>query len=87
MSQGYRFAGTQASNWCFCADKYDTLGSATNCNLKCVGNSNQICGGHWANSVYEVRASGELNIPFAVGNEDSDIFYYVLFQTQHCNTS
>ena len=67
MSQGYRFAGTQASNWCFCGDKYDTLGLATNCDNKCKGNPDQICGGLWANSVYEVPAS-ELNLPFSVGD-------------------
>ena len=86
MLQGYKFAGTQYTNWCFCGDKYDTLGLATNCDMKCAGNPNQICGGGWANSVYEVPAS-EFNLPFAVGNKASVMLDYVLFKFHYCSIS
>ena len=63
MSQGFKYAGTQYWDWCFCGVKYDILGEATNCDAPCRGNPNQMCGGTWANSVYEVPA-GELILPF-----------------------
>jgi len=37
---------------CYCADTYDRLGSADNCNTSCAGNQSQICGGAGALSVY-----------------------------------
>ena len=54
MSQGYKYAGTQYWEWCYCGDKYDTLEEATNCDAQCRGNPFTMCGGTWANSVYEV---------------------------------
>ena len=62
--QGYKYAGTQHTDWCFCGDKYDTLGEASNCDAKGRGNPSQICGGTWANAVYEVPA-GEFNSPIS----------------------
>jgi len=55
--QGYRYAGTQQSVYCFCGNKYDTYGAANTCNTNCKGNPNQICGGSWANSVYETSGN------------------------------
>jgi hypothetical protein len=52
--KGFKFAGTQYSSWCFCGNAYGKSGKASNCNMKCSGNSNQICGGSWANSIYSV---------------------------------
>ena len=40
------------SSQCFCGNSYGLYGLATNCNMACNGNSNEICGGNWANSVY-----------------------------------
>lgn len=48
----------QHSNECFCGDSYDKHGTSTNCNMKCSGDNNAICGGPYANSVY----SGQLFI-------------------------
>ena len=41
-----------SSNECRCASHSGTQGIASNCNKTCTGNSNQICGGLSANSIY-----------------------------------
>ena len=53
--RGFAYAGTQYSSWCFCGNSYGKSGTAENCNMKCAGNTNQICGGPWANSVYSIK--------------------------------
>jgi len=53
-SRGFAYAGTQFAAWCFCANGYGRYGPADNCDMKCSGDPNQICGGSWANSVYSV---------------------------------
>ncbi|SPQ00829.1 exported hypothetical protein [Candidatus Sulfobium mesophilum] len=55
QGKGFRYAGTQAGSWCFCGNSFGRSGKADNCNMKCGGNRDDICGGDWANSVYEVR--------------------------------
>lgn len=52
--KGFRYAGLQYSAHCFCGNSYGKLGKANNCNMKCAGDYNQVCGGTWANSVYEI---------------------------------
>lgn len=54
--KGFKFAGTQASSWCFCGNEHGKYGKSTKCNGSCVGagNQNEICGGQMANSVYQV---------------------------------
>ena len=44
----------QYSIVCFCGNEYDTYGSAkeSQCNMKCDGNKNEVCGGDWVNSIY-----------------------------------
>lgn len=39
---------------CFCGWTYGEYNSSTNCNIKCAGNIREICGGAWANSIYNV---------------------------------
>jgi WSC domain len=53
-SQGFTYAGTQDSTYCFCGNAYGRSGAATNCNMACGGNPAEMCGGGWANSVYRV---------------------------------
>jgi hypothetical protein len=53
--RGYRYAGVQFSSWCFCGNRYGTFGKANNCNMRCSGDSSEICGGSWANSVYKAK--------------------------------
>ena len=51
-SQGYKYAGVQFGDQCFCGNSFDAYGASTSCNVPCAGNSGQTCGGAWANSVY-----------------------------------
>ena len=53
-SQGFTYAGTQYSTYCFCGNAYGRSGAANNCNMTCGGNPAEMCGGGWANSVYRV---------------------------------
>ncbi|XP_033097906.1 adhesion G-protein coupled receptor G2-like [Anneissia japonica] len=53
--QGYPYAGLEFSRECFCDDDtYDVHGIRTesSCNMACVGNSGEICGGPDRLSVY-----------------------------------
>ena len=58
--RGYRYAGVQYSSQCFCGNSYGKYGRASNCNMHCNGDKSKICGGTWANSVYDVS---HLNVP------------------------
>ena len=58
--RGYRYAGVQYSSQCFCGNNYGRYGQATNCNMQCSGDRSKICGGTWANSIYDVAS---LNVP------------------------
>ena len=51
-ARNFTFAATQFSAHCFCGNSYGRLGPARNCDMRCTGNSGEICGGSWANSVY-----------------------------------
>jgi hypothetical protein len=57
QASGYRYAGTQYSSQCFCGNSYGRSGTANNCNMRCNGNAGQICGGTWANSVYDLKST------------------------------
>ena len=58
--RGYRYAGVQYSGYCFCGNSYGKYGRAANCNMRCSGDKSKICGGSWANSIYNIA---RLNIP------------------------
>jgi len=49
---GFQYAGVQYGSQCFCDNDYGAFGPANNCDMKCSGNPNEICGGFWANSIY-----------------------------------
>jgi hypothetical protein len=51
-AQGFRYAGVQYGQSCLCGNSYGRFGQANNCNMRCTGDGNQICGGVNANSVY-----------------------------------
>jgi hypothetical protein len=51
----FRFAGLQFGSWCFCGNamgRYPRLSAS--CTMRCSGNSNQFCGGEWANNIWEI---------------------------------
>ena len=51
LNGGFAYAGVQYFRQCFCGDTVPTI-TATNCNMKCDGNRDQISGGFWAMNVY-----------------------------------
>ena len=51
---GFPYFGVQAGKACFCGIDYNSYGTASNCTTPCPGDSSQICGGSWANSVYRL---------------------------------
>ena len=53
LFQGFDFAGVQYSDECYCGKEYDTYGPADKCDRPCDGDPSEICGGSYANSVYE----------------------------------
>ena len=53
---------------CFCGDTYGTYGKSDNCTKSCTGNSNEICGTYWRNSVYDVNV---LSGPISNANDVS----------------
>lgn len=52
QSKGLKYAGVEWANECYCGNHYDRYGNSSSCNLPCIGDSNKICGGPWALSVY-----------------------------------
>jgi len=56
LANGTLYFGVQDSIYCFCGSTYGKYGSdsETNCNMTCGGNSTEICGGPYHNSVYSV---------------------------------
>ena len=64
---GKRYATLQVGAECFCGDsnaRYDMYGMALTddqCDNPCGGNNEQICGGTWRNSVYDLwgKAGGK----------------------------
>ena len=53
---GYTYFGTQHYYECFCDNDYGSLGTSSDCTTACGGDSNEICGGAYANSVYMLLA-------------------------------
>ncbi|MGO9611434.1 MAG: WSC domain-containing protein [Dissulfurispiraceae bacterium] len=53
--RGFEYAGNQDSMWCFCGQRFGKYGPATNCNMPCSGNRGEICGGSWANTIYDIK--------------------------------
>ncbi|CAC5425480.1 unnamed protein product [Mytilus coruscus] len=58
----YRYLGLQSYYQCYCGNSLGNTNvyqkkSEGECNRECYGDSSQICGGHWRNSVYEFLTS------------------------------
>ena len=53
LCTGHNYAGVQWYSECWCGDavRYD-LRSESECNTPCSGDSSQMCGGSWHNSIY-----------------------------------
>jgi hypothetical protein len=53
---GYKYFGLQFERFCFCGNSYGRHGSTDdkNCNMKCKGHLNYLCGGDWKNAIHRV---------------------------------
>ncbi|XP_068722638.1 deleted in malignant brain tumors 1 protein-like [Montipora capricornis] len=50
--EGFKYAGLEWGNECYCGSNYDRYGTSTSCDLPCFGDVTKACGGVWALSVY-----------------------------------
>ena len=73
-SKGFKYAGLQYSSYCFCGNSYGKYGKANNCNMKCAGDANEICGGFWANSIYSTQTKKGIK-PHNLNNQRDNIIY------------
>ena len=69
--RNFKYAGLQAGSECWCSNTFGKLGKTTldsQCFKPCTGNVKQICGGDWANSIYDLipesTVYGELYIQY-----------------------
>ena len=56
---GFKLAGTQFSKECWCGDSLNGAQPVPNneCNMQCLGNAAEMCGGGSRNSVYTVASN------------------------------
>ncbi|KAL2210725.1 hypothetical protein CC79DRAFT_527896 [Sarocladium strictum] len=57
-AQGYNYAGTEYAGECFCGNEYENEGGELvdeGCNMKCLGNRQQFCGGSNRLSAWSVN--------------------------------
>ena len=54
---GFEVAGLEYGGECYCGDGFENDGGACSggCNVPCIGDETQICGGDWKMSVYQRR--------------------------------
>lgn len=62
--QKYIYAGVQHYDWCFCGNQFPKLPhfpklNIFKCNTPCRGDDSKMCGGVWANNVYETGNKGK----------------------------
>ena len=50
----FHYFSIQNGYYCSCGDSYGQYGKSSGCNVNCVGNAQQKCGGPWANSLYQI---------------------------------
>ncbi|KAF8866392.1 WSC-domain-containing protein [Acephala macrosclerotiorum] len=60
QSNSYSFAGLEYTRECYCAQLLSAISNKlpeSSCNLPCIANDTQICGGNLALSVYQTKSS------------------------------
>jgi hypothetical protein len=62
----FAYAGSQAGDQCLCGNTYGSQGQApeSDCNIPCAGDSNEMCGGPFRNSIYATSDVCSLFFPF-----------------------
>lgn len=58
---GFRYAGTEATNQCFCGNTIRDYPKTSGCDRRCPGNNTEFCGGQWRISIYDTQ--GESYVP------------------------
>ena len=68
---GFKLAGTQFSQYCFCGDSLNGAQPVPNneCNMQCLGNAAEMCGGPARNSVYIVASFSICDLMFCNDNK------------------
>ncbi len=74
-SKGFKYAGVEYGSQCFCGNSYGKYGKADNCNMKCSGNANEICGGFWAINIYTAKAKKRDGAKENLKEKNGDIIY------------
>ncbi|XP_053397228.1 uncharacterized protein LOC128556365 isoform X2 [Mercenaria mercenaria] len=74
---GYRYAGTESGEECFCGKTFnydpEKLSDA-DCNIKCPGKEDENCGGNWRISIYDTQENNStIQILTTSGTTTSDI--------------
>jgi len=61
IRKGYKYAAMQNGNSCYGGPSAGVFGASTVCRTPCDGNKAQICGGAWANSIYQVTGAAQVD--------------------------
>ncbi len=67
---GYFYAGPENGNQCFCGNSYGAQAPARGCTAPCTGNSAEVCGGSYANSVYRTWVAADAGTDAGDGASD-----------------
>ena len=54
-TMGHLYAGLQTAGYCACGDTYGKYGTSRGCNMRCTGDSTQICGNTWRNTILKLK--------------------------------
>ncbi|XP_063410475.1 uncharacterized protein LOC134693567 [Mytilus trossulus] len=78
LCMGNRYWGLQYSSECYCGNVLENSGvynetDDSECNKECLGNSSQICGGKWRNSVYELTQTTNTEIITSVVTSSTEL--------------
>lgn len=64
--QDFKFSGLQGGSWCFCGNSYGRYGTrGASCTTQCAGDLSQLCGGEWANGIWELLGPKSAALPGA----------------------
>ena len=56
---GYIYAGVQYSRQCFCGNTVPKqMMPIAQCDMNCIGDESQICGGSWAMNIFDLSNKG-----------------------------
>ncbi|CUA76819.1 putative glycosidase C21B10,07 [Schizosaccharomyces pombe 972h-] [Rhizoctonia solani] len=81
-ANGYKFAGTQFGNECWCGNTLNTAGGAGQpsggCTMACAGDSGQLCGGNYAIALFSASNNTTTTTTASYSSPTSDSKKYVI---------